>query len=94
MGIYMKYYITEKEMDCLENLAEEAMSVNTQKEEKKYIQKMVVEIGDIMGPSRNILNEMIASVENATGRILDKESKVITAKQQIMKAQMFCVEKQ
>lgn len=81
-------------MDCLENLAEEAMSVNTQKEAKKYIQKMVVEIGDIMGPSRNILNEMIASVENATGRILDKESKVITAKQQIMKAQMFCVEKQ
>ena len=67
------------------------MSANNKAEAKRYIQKMYFEIRDVFGASKNILNEMIAIVDNASGQVSDKASQVRTAKGLIIKAQMFCV---
>ena len=89
----MKYYLTQEEMSKMENLADCALSVHNKQDAKRYIQQMRFAINDVWGASKNILNEMIAAIDNATGMVSDKATKVSTAKQLIKKAQMFCVEK-
>ena len=80
-------------MDNLEALAEKAMSAYNKKDAKIYILQMNVVISDVIGPSRNILSEMISAVDNATGNIHDKTRNMEFADQQMSKARMFCVEK-
>ena len=89
----MKYYLTQEEMHKMEKLADCALSAHNKQDAKKYIQQMRFAINDVCGASKNILNEMIAAVDNAAGMVSDKASKASTAKQLIIKAQMFCVEK-
>lgn len=89
----MKYYLTQEEMEKIENLAYCALSARNKQDAKRYIQQMHFAINDACGASKNILNEMIAAVDNATGMAPDKESKVSTASQLIITVQMFCVEK-
>ena len=89
----MKYYLTHEEMEKLENLAEFALSAHNKQDAKRYIQQMRFVINDVWGASKNILNEMVATIDNATGMVSDKDHKVSVAKQQIIKVKMFCVEK-
>lgn len=87
----MKYYLTQEEMDKIEILAEYALSAYNKQDAKTYILQINFLVQDIYGASRSILNEMISSVSNATGRVSDKERKKSIARQQIIKAQMLCV---
>ncbi len=89
----MKYYLTKEEMKEIEKLADYALSAQNKQDAKRYVQQMRFAINDIWGSSKNILNEMIAGIDNATGMVSDKATKTSTAKQLIIKAQMFCVEK-
>ena len=89
----MKYYLTPEEMEKLEKLADYALSAHNKQDAKRYVQQMRFVINDVWGASKNILNEMIAAVDNATGMVSDKTNKVSIAKQQIIKTKMFCVEK-
>ena len=89
----MKYYLTHEEMEKLENLAEFALSAHNKQDAKRYIQQMRFVINDVWRASKNILNEMVATIDNATGMVSDKDHKVSVAKQQIIKVKMFCVEK-
>lgn len=88
----MKYYLTQEEMEKLEKLADYALSARSKQDAKRYIQQMRFAINDVWGATKNILNEMIAAIDNATGMVSDKETKVSTANQLIIKAQLFCVE--
>lgn len=88
----MKYYLTKEEMDKIEELADYALSAHNKQDAKKYVQQIRLAVNDVWGASNNILNEMVAAIDNATGMVSDKEIKVSTAKQLIIKAEMFCVE--
>lgn len=89
----MKYYLTQEEMEKLEKLADYALSAHNKQDAKRYVQQMRFAINDVWGASKNILNEMIAAVDNATGMVSDKTNKVSIAKQQIIKAKMYCIDK-
>ena len=89
----MKYYLTPEEMEKLEKLADYALSAHNKQDAKRYVQQMRFVINDVWGASKNMLNEMVATIDNATGMVSDKDHKVCVAKQQIIKAKMFCVEK-
>ena len=89
----MKYYLTQEKMEKIQKLADSALFASNKQDAKRYIQQMHFVINDVCGASKNILNEMIAAIDNATGMVSDKESKVSTARQLIIKAQMFYVEK-
>jgi len=90
----MRYYLTEAEMNALERLAEAALTAGNQSEAKKYIREMEIAVSDVMGPSRNMLREMICAVEAARGRASYPTSGIDVARQLILKAQMFCVKKE
>lgn len=89
----MKYYLTQEEMEKLEKLADYALSAHNKQDAKRYVQQMRFAINDVWGASKNILNEMIAAVDDATGMVSDKTNKVSIAKQQIIKAKMYCIDK-
>ena len=80
-------------MEKLEKLADYALSAHNKQDAKRYVQQMRFAINDVWGASKNILNEMIAAVDNATGMVSDKTNKVSIAKQQIIKAKMYCIDK-
>ena len=89
----MKYYLTPEEMEKLEKLADYALSAHNKQDAKRYIQQMRFVINDVWGASKNILNEMVATVSDATGQVADKAHRVSIANQLIIKAKMNCVEK-
>lgn len=89
----MRYYLSEEEMNKIELLAEYALCAHNKEDAKKYIQQIYFVISDVLGASKNILNEMIAAVENAAGTVADKINRVTIAKQLILKAKMYCVNK-
>ena len=80
-------------MEKLEKLADYALSAHNKQDAKRYVQQMRFAINDVWGASKNILNEMIAAVDDATGMVSDKTNKVSIAKQQIIKAKMYCIDK-
>lgn len=89
----MKYYLTKEEMNKIEELADYALSAHNKQDAKRYVQQIRLAVNDVWGASNNILNEMVAAIDNATGMVSDKTNKVSIAKQQIIKTKMFCVEK-
>ena len=89
----MKYYLTKEEMDKIEELADYALSAHNKQDAKKYVQQIRLAVNDVWGASNNILNEMVAAIDNATGMVSDKDHKVSVAKQQIIKAKMYCIDK-
>ena len=74
----MKYYLTKEEMDKIEELADYALSAHNKQDAKKYVQQIRLAVNDVWGASNNILNEMVAAIDNATGMVSDKEIKVST----------------
>ena len=89
----MKYYLTQEEMEKVEKLANYALSARNKQDANKYIQQMRFAINDVWGSSKNMLNEMVAAVSDATGQVADKAHRVSIANQLIIKAKMNCVEK-
>ena len=89
----MKYYLTQEEMEKLENLADYALSSHNKQDAKRYVQQMRFVINDVWGASKNMLNEMVAAVSDATGQVADKARRVSIANEWIIKAKMNCVEK-
>ena len=89
----MKYYLTQEEMEKLEKLADCALSAHNKQDAKRYVQQMRFAINDVWGASKNMLNEMVAAVSDATGQVADKAHRVSVANQLIIKAKMNCVEK-
>lgn len=88
----MKYYLTPEEMEKLEKLAYYALSAYNKQDAKRYVQQMRFVINDVWGASKNMLNEMVAAVSDATGQVADKTHRVSIANQLIIKAKMNCVE--
>ena len=89
----MKYYLTQEEMEKVEKLANYALSARNKQDANKYIQQMRFAINDVWDSSKNMLNEMVAAVSDATGQVSDKAQRVSIANQLIIKAKMNCVEK-
>lgn len=88
----MNHYITNEQMKEIEDRAENAMFVSSKEKAKKDIDRIRFIIGDVWGSNRNILSEMANAVSNASGSVADKETKVRIAREQLIKARMFCVE--
>lgn len=88
----MNYYITNEQMKEIEDRAENAMFVSSKEKAKRDIDRIRFIIGDVWGSNRNILSKMANAVSNASGSVADKETKVSIAREQLIKARMFCVE--
>lgn len=88
----MNYYITNEQMKEIEDRAEKAMFVSCKEQAKTDIDRIRFIIGDVWGSNRNILSEVANAVSNASGSVADKETKVRIAREQLIKARMFCVE--
>ena len=88
----MNYCITDEQMKEIEDRAENAMFVSCKEQTKTDIDRIRFIIGDVWGSNRIILCEMVNAVSNASGSVADKETKVRIAREQLIKARMFCVE--
>ncbi len=86
--------LTIEEFAKIEDLAEAALCAPNQPSAKKYIQQLNFAISSVWGSKRNMLTEMANAVANASGRVSDKEWKVRNARDLLIKAQMYCVEKE
>ena len=92
VNITQEMKLKDFDADRIRNLID-ALSAHNKQDAKRYVQQMRFVINDVWGASKNMLNEMVAAVSDATGQVADKTHRVSIANQLIIKAKMNCVEK-
>lgn len=90
----MRYKITQEEYNKIEELVYAALSAPNKQEAKRYIQQMYFVASDLGGAANNILHELIAETENASGKVADKYRKESFARMSLYKLRMFIEQEQ
>lgn len=90
----MKEKLTTEEYTAIEQLVESALYAPNKQEAQKYIKQIQSYGYDLCGNASNILSELVGYVENASGRVADKERKVYFAKSKLYVLGSHGVEKQ
>lgn len=88
----MKYTITQSEYDPIYELMFQALNAPNKSEAKRYIQEIRSKGYGLGGGAGNVLMELCASIENASGRVFDKEKKEHFCKTDYYKLQRFIEE--
>ncbi len=88
-----KTKFTLEEFDNIEQLVDSAINAFNKKEAKSYINKLNFYGYGVFGNTNNILNTLIAYVENASGRVSDKERKISFVQKELYKLKSYGVEK-
>ena len=88
----MRYQFKSEEARKIEELVACAITASTKSEAKKYADKLNYIGTDVMGYSRNVYLELVASVCSASGAVREKERLVDIVQQLLCKFQMNCVE--
>ena len=69
----MRYKISQKDYDKIEELVKCALSAYNKAEAKNYIQQISYVPYNLAGAANNILGELISAIETASGQVQDKE---------------------
>ena len=85
----MKYILTQEEYKKIEELVNYALSSPNKSEAKRYIQELRTMGLGLAGAASNIFGELCADVDNASGRVGDKDWKVGFCKTDYYKLGMF-----
>lgn len=88
-----KAKFTVEEYENIEELVDLAISAPNKKEAKNYINKLDFYGYNIVGNTLNILNTLVACVDNASGMVSDKERKIFFVKQELSKLRRYGTEK-
>lgn len=89
----MKEKLTKEEYEDVKQLVESALDAPNKEEAKKYIGKIRAYGFDLYGNAKNIFEELICYVEDASGRVADKEKRVFSAKTTLYKLGSYGVGK-
>lgn len=79
----MKEKLTIEEYEKIKQLVDCALDASNKKDAQKYINQMQSYEYNLCGNARNILGELICCVEDAAGRVTDKERKIYFAKRKL-----------
>lgn len=85
----MRYKITQEEFNRIEELVDAALSAPNKQEARRHTQQMNFMAPDLGGGANNILHELIAETENASGRVADRNRKESFARTTLYKLEMF-----
>lgn len=85
----MRYEITKKEYEEIEDLVFHALNAPNKQEAKRYIMILNNTGYDLAGSAKNILSELCASVDNASGRVADKARKESFCKMDLFKLEGY-----
>jgi len=88
-GIEMRYKLQEEEYEKIKELVDYALSASNKAEAKRYIQQLNYAALGLQGAANNILQELIASVNTASGQVSDKERKSYFAQMDLYKLKDF-----
>lgn len=84
---------TLEEFENIKQLVDSAIYATNKKEAKNYINKLKFCGYNVVGNTRNIFNTLVACVDNASGRVSDKERKISFVRQELYKLEWCGVEK-
>ncbi len=85
----MRYKITQAEYTKIEELMHYALCAPNKNEAKRYIQELKATGYGLAGAVSNILSELCADVDNASGRVEDKVRKESFCRTDLYKLNMF-----
>lgn len=88
-----KTKFTLEEFEKIKQLVDSAIHAQNKREAKDYIDKLDFCGYGIVGNTRNILNNLVACVENASGVVSDKERKISFVQQELYTLEWYGVEK-
>lgn len=89
----MKEKLTTEEYKEIERLAGSALNAPNKAEAQKYISKIKSFGYGLEGRVGNIFNELVCCVENASGRVTDKDNKAYYVTMELSKLRTYGVEK-
>ena len=89
----MKEKLTKEEYEDVKQLVEFALDAQNKEEAKKYIGKIQSYGFNLYGNAKNIFEELICYLKNASGRVADKEKRVFSAKTTLYKLGNYGVRK-
>ena len=73
----------------IEDLVCQALAVPNKASARQYIERLAFLARNFEGPAHNILSELCAAVESASGRVADKERKEFFCRTDLFKLQHF-----
>lgn len=85
----MRYKITQEEYKKIGELMNSALNAPNKNESKRYIQELRTVGYGLAGAASNILSELCADVDNASGRVDDKARKESFCRTDFHKLNMF-----
>ncbi len=88
-----KTKFTLEEFENIKKLVDAAIDAQNKKEARSYINKLNFYGYQVEGNTRYILDSLVAYVENASGRVSDKERKISFVRQELYKLEWHGVEK-
>ena len=71
----MRYKISQKDYDKIEELVKCALSAYNKAEAKNYIQQISYVPYNLAGAANNILGELISAIETASGQVQGKRAR-------------------
>lgn len=90
----MKQKLTKQEYEEIERLVDYALVTPNKKDAQKYINKIKTYEYSLCGNASYILGELICYVEDASGRVSDKEKRVYSVKSKLYELESYGVEKE
>lgn len=88
----MKYRLTAAEYEKIERLVDCALSAPSKAEAKRYTQQLHYITSELSGAANNILHDLIASTDRASGQVQDKERLKYFAQMDLYKLNDFVEE--
>jgi len=82
-----------EEFENIKQLVDSAIYAPNKSEAKNYINKLNFYGYSIVGNTRNIFSSLVSYVDNASGRVSDKERKISFVQQELYKLEWHGVEK-
>lgn len=89
----MKEKLTAQEYEEIKQLVDSAIYASNKKEAQRYINQMNSYRYNLCGNADNILGELIGYVQNASGRVSDKERRIYNVKSKLYMLRGYVVEK-
>ncbi len=88
-----KTKFTLEEFENIKQLVDSAIYAPNKREAKNYINELDFCGYDVVGNTRNIFNNLVAYVDNASGMVSDKERKISFVQHELYKMKKHGVEK-
>lgn len=89
----MKDILTLEEFKEIEQLVDYALDAPNKKEAQKYIKELQLYRYSLDGRANNIFGELIGYVQDASGRVTDKERRIDSVKSKLYVLKRYGVEK-